>query len=386
MSLAEHATRRNLFATFLTLVLVYWLFMSGSSHKVASNQPLAPPKGAPSFKRTIVAVGDLHGDYENMMEVLKMSGAVAKNGTWSGNVDYLVQTGDIIDRGDEVIKMYRYIEGLRGQARAHGGDVRSHLGNHEVMNLIGDWRFVPPAEISTFGGIEARQKLLSTGWIGAAWRANYSVTTRLPLHPSLGAINIDYDETTAASLQDLSHAALSFCHGGLSPTYSKLTPYPSSINDIGSRLVARLQDRKVQPKPHPPHPYAGLPKGTTAEEVELYEADGPLWYRGWAMDKEVVACKAVDNLLKKIGVRRLIMGHTPHFSHILSRCDGKIILIDTGISHAYGGILSAAKFTYTLWPSKTEGMWIARDLVTAIYPDGEDVLVDDVREIRANFL
>ncbi|KAG8877968.1 hypothetical protein FRB98_006424 [Tulasnella sp. 332] len=321
-----------------------------------------------------------------MMEVLRMSGAVTQNDTWTGNVDYLVQTGDIVDRGDDVIKMYAYVESLRAEARAHGGDVLSHFGNHEMMNLVGDWRFVPPSEISTFGGIEARQKILTSGWIGAAWRANYSISTRLPLHPSMGTINTDYDETTAASLQDLSHAALSFCHGGLSPTYSKLTPYPSALNNVGSKLVARLQDREVQPKPHPPYPYAGLPLGTTGEEEELYEADGPLWYRGWAMDKEAVACKAVDDVLKKIGVRRLVMGHTPHFAHILSRCDGKIIIIDTGISHAYGGILSAAKFTYTLWPSKTKGVWIARDLVTAIYPDGEDVLIDDIREIRADFL
>lgn len=48
------------------------------------------------------------------------------------------------------------------------------------------------------------------------------------------------------------------------------------------------------------------------------------------MDKEAVACKAVDAVMKKMGVRRLVMGHTPHFAHILSRCDGKIIIIDTG--------------------------------------------------------
>lgn len=108
---------------------------------------------------------------------------------------------------------------------------------------------------------------MTSGWIGAAWRANYSIATRLPLHPALGAIDTDHDETTAASLQDLSHAALSFCHGGLSPTYSRLTPYPGAVNEVGLRLVARLQDREVQPRPHPPYPYEGLPLGTTGEEV-----------------------------------------------------------------------------------------------------------------------
>ena len=51
-----------------------------------------------SFKRRIVAVGDLHGDLPNAFEVLKMAGVVTEEGHWSGNVDFFVQTGDIIDR------------------------------------------------------------------------------------------------------------------------------------------------------------------------------------------------------------------------------------------------------------------------------------------------
>lgn len=107
---------------------------------------------------------------------------------------------------------------------------------------------------------------MTKGFIGKAWRANYSITTRLPLHPSLGAVNLDYDESTVESLQDLSHAALSFLHGGLSPTYSRLSPYPSAINEIGATLVRRLQDR-VQPPPHPPYDYPGLPVETTRDEI-----------------------------------------------------------------------------------------------------------------------
>ena len=46
----------------------------------------------------IVAIGDLHGDVESAMEILKHSKVVDKNGDWSGKVDVLVQTGDMFDR------------------------------------------------------------------------------------------------------------------------------------------------------------------------------------------------------------------------------------------------------------------------------------------------
>lgn len=57
------------------------------------------PSGAPpSFKRHIVAVGDLHGDLPNALKVLKFSGVIDEAGDWTGIPDFFVQTGDIIDR------------------------------------------------------------------------------------------------------------------------------------------------------------------------------------------------------------------------------------------------------------------------------------------------
>jgi hypothetical protein len=51
-----------------------------------------------AFVRRIVAVGDLHGDFGNARKVLEMSGVVDEAGKWTGDVDFFVQTGDIIDR------------------------------------------------------------------------------------------------------------------------------------------------------------------------------------------------------------------------------------------------------------------------------------------------
>ena len=99
------------------------------------------------------------------------------------------------------------------------------------------------------------------------------------------------------------------------------------------------------------------------------------------------------------------MGHTPNFEvsnfsaaasiclsdngtqHMDSRCGGKIIIIDTGISHAYGGVLSALSIKYTLSPMKGEktGLWKEREVITALYPDKHTVLVVEEREIQGTF-
>lgn len=158
--------------------------------------------------------------------------------------------------------------------------------------------------------------MLTTGRIGRAWATNYTVTSRLPLHPTFGPPNTPYPpsgSTHRTLPRPFSHAAYSFLHGGLSPTYPNLTPFPSAINAIGSSLLKKLQGRE-QPPPHPPHPYPGLPHDATSDEKELYDANGPLWYRGWAMLDDKTVCAQVDEVLEKTGTRRMIMGHTPDFT------------------------------------------------------------------------
>jgi hypothetical protein len=142
------------------------------------------------------------------------------------------------------------------------------------MNYLIPRRFVYPTEIKTFGSVSARQKMISTGRIGRSWAMNYTTASRLPLHPSMGPPNTPYPPMHLHHQNDdgvvdndhyhdendpLSHSALSFVHGGLSPTYRGLTPFPSYINELSDHFLAKLQNRE-QPPPHPPHPYPKLPE------------------------------------------------------------------------------------------------------------------------------
>ncbi|KAN0092976.1 Metallo-dependent phosphatase-like protein [Tylopilus felleus] len=355
----------------------------------ADNSEVIIDEPRPRFTRRIVAVGDIHGDIENAARVLQMAGVVDEDGNWSGNIDVFVQTGDIIDRGDDTIELFQWMQDLREQAHGVGGEVINLMGNHEWMNVIGDWRYVYPSEIETWGSISARQKAVTTGWLGTSWANNYTTAARLPLHSLLGPPNTDYPPEkgsiyASANAGPLSHAAFSFVHGGLAPTYPNLSPFPSAINNISASLLHKLRSRSPQPPPHPPHAYPGLPSGTRHEEARLYGSDGPLWYRGWAEEEESKICEKVDEVLRKTGTRRMVMGHTPHLESIVARCGGKVLIIDTGISHAYGGALSALSIEYTLEPVKGGG-WKEQEVVKALYGEQDDeLLVTAVRELDGN--
>jgi hypothetical protein len=107
--------------------------------------------------------------------------------------------------------------------------------------------------------------MITHGSIGRSWATNYHTAARLPLHPSLGPVNSDYP-SAAPVPANLTHAALAFCHGGLSPTYPDLSPFPSKINNLGSSLLKKLQQRNPLPEPYPPAAERpGLANATEAE-------------------------------------------------------------------------------------------------------------------------
>ncbi|KAG8829248.1 hypothetical protein FRC18_009442 [Serendipita sp. 400] len=126
--------------------------------------------GQQNYTRTIVGIGDLHGDLPNALKVLKMTNVIDDDNNWSGKVDFLVQTGDII-------ALYKLMEKLREQAPRKGGLFLSTLGNHEVMNAIGKYTVLKKA-ISDFSRrLEVRQ-LNSSEFDSSIYYVDTSITRK----------------------------------------------------------------------------------------------------------------------------------------------------------------------------------------------------------------
>src|SRR5688572_6589927 len=116
---------------------------------VASAFTLAPRAASQSPPR-IVAIGDIHGSYEGLTTILRRAGLVDEQLHWSGGTTVLVQTGDYTDRGTDVRKVMDLLMQLEKEARAAGGQAIVLAGNHEIMNVLGDWRDVTPEICATF--------------------------------------------------------------------------------------------------------------------------------------------------------------------------------------------------------------------------------------------
>ncbi|KNA08919.1 hypothetical protein SOVF_158390 [Spinacia oleracea] len=103
-----------------------------------------PPTFVSAPDRRIIAVGDLHGDLSKARWALNMAGVLSSDGRdiWTGGETVLVQLGDILDRGEDEIAIFSLLRSLDIQARVEGGAVFQVNGNHETMNVEGDYRYV----------------------------------------------------------------------------------------------------------------------------------------------------------------------------------------------------------------------------------------------------
>ena len=108
-----------------------------------------------SATQRIVAVGDLHGDYQAWITIARAAALVDARNHWTGGKTILVQLGDVTDRGADSLKIVRSLQQLQKEAPRKGGKAIVALGNHEAMNLIGDNRYTTPGEYAAFADAQS---------------------------------------------------------------------------------------------------------------------------------------------------------------------------------------------------------------------------------------
>ena len=101
-------------------------------------------------RQSVVAIGDVHGDFDDFVGILQRIGLIDKQNHWAGGKTTFVQTGDLLDRGPKPREVMDLMMALEKEAGQAGGRVVSLLGNHEMMNIMGDLRYVTPENYASF--------------------------------------------------------------------------------------------------------------------------------------------------------------------------------------------------------------------------------------------
>lgn len=311
----------------------------------------------------IVAIGDVHGSFDNFVAILRTAGLIDNRRQWAGGKSVFVQTGDILDRGPASRDAMDLVRKLEKDAPAAGGLVLPLLGNHEVMRLVGDRRYISTGEYRAFQGPDSNSLRDRAYEFLVAENAKRAKAAGQPFDQrEFRKLFYDQNPPGAVEMQiafapegdygrwvrDRKVVAringIVFLHGGLTPEVAAM-----GCEGINSAVQKELQG------PMPPADPA---------KALITTPDGPLWYRGLIDDGAAPGPadqSKIDAALKAIDARAIVVGHTvtqPEY-RIKASSQGRIVQIDTGM---LGG-----EFFPGGRPSALE---IKGDVWTAIYQDG----------------
>jgi hypothetical protein len=253
-----------------------------SSYKTEKSEYHAPAR--------LFVISDIEGQYDTLKQLLWNAGVMDKHFNWTFGKGHLVIAGDVFDRGAQVTETLWLIYALEEKAYKAGGYVHFILGNHELMNMNGDHRFVHPR------------------YIELAKQSGLSYDTIYRAHTELGQWL-----RTKNVVEKIGDRL--FMHGGVSPYINRMGQPLDTINAIARRYYGIREDAIPNP------------------EFLIFSDYGPMWYRGYFVDPKATP-KQVDTTLLLYDVNKIIIGHTP-VPQVSAFYGGKVINVDA--PHARGG-------------------------------------------------
>jgi hypothetical protein len=320
----------------------------------------------------IVAVGDLHGDFDNFVTILKKPkvGLVDENLHWIGGKTHLVQIGDVLDRGDHAKEIFDLLMSLEKEAAAAGGMVHVLLGNHEEINITGialsypGYVFVDqffsflPEDFKTARWKEYLSRLpadeqakIKTQGLDIAQDPGYRAFWEKILDASKKARGRDkagqaytdnFNRTYGQWLLKKNVAIrindVVFAHAGFNLQFSTW-----KLKDLNDAFRTELEAFAVNPMK--PHLF-----GQELQPQLVYNSESPLWLR--AMERDITQGQ-MDKILANLKASKMVIGHNYMAGNdsrspvvpagdVIPLFHGKVWMIDTGIGETlYGGRLYA---------------------------------------------
>jgi len=300
----------------------------------------------------IVSFGDVHGDIDALVNFLVTAKIMDKDSTacnpiWCGGDTICVQTGDILDRGDDELACLRLLASLSRQAAEKGGSLTILYGNHEAINCIGLFQYANPG-----GNVEFEVdigKPIDDRMGSNRWRLQFAGN-----QPSRWAAMEPGGLLASAMLANMKVAVVVgrtvFVHAGL--TSGHIRKYGGVVgmnrevkewitkahhgdnNDEGNYETVDdvLRAAQIRSKAASVTMPECLGGGSDAG------ASSPVWMRDYSNPndgepKGPYVQTMIDEALKELGgdVQRMVMGHTPQF-RINAALKGKAWRVDVGAS------------------------------------------------------
>ncbi len=265
-------------------------------HEVSIREEFEQEKTSYKKVDSLYVVGDVHGRYDQVTNLLLKAHIIDKDLNWIAGGSHVVFLGDVFDRGDDVTKVLWFIHDLEGKAALAGGKVHLVLGNHEIMTMTKDLRYVSRKERN----------------IAVAHGLSYDALFH-PLDTYLGS-------WLRSKVSLLKIDKIVFAHGGI------LDIGPISLEEFNNKAYYYMQEPMYldMMKESP-----DSTKYDSNHWLEMryffYYSKGPYWFRGYV--KSDTLGPQLNSMLDKHGSKIHVVAHTT-LETITEKYDGKLLTTD----------------------------------------------------------
>lgn len=298
---------------------------------------LVPAQAARMAAARVVAIGDVHGAADSFAAILTRAGLIDAQQRWTGGNTVLVQTGDMTDRGAGMRAALDLLMALEQQAPKSRGRVIPLLGNHEVMNMVGEMRDVTPEIFATFGGEAAMREAFGPQGHYGKWLRRKSVVGQVDDTVFMHAgINPAFSEVSVRAINTRAQREIRAWDDGVDwlRQHGLVTGVPPALEAVKA-AQAELEKMVASPTRDDPETRADIAQLVPLIDLgasSLFNPEGPLWFRGFATWTDEEGAPQITAILDKLRAKRLVTGHTVQPERrITERFGGRLFLIDTGM-------------------------------------------------------
>lgn len=273
---------------------------------------------------SLYVIGDIHGRYDQLITLLLKSKIIDEDLNWIAGTSHVVFLGDIFDRGDDVTKVLWFIYALEEKAEEAGGKAHLVLGNHEIMTMTKDLRYLSRKEQN----------------IAVAHGLSYDELFH-PINSYLGSWL-----TSKVSLLKIDNIV--FAHGGI------LDLGPITLDEFNSKAYYYMKEPMYLDMMKE---YADSTKYDPDQWMRMkaffYRSESPYWYRGYVMSDTLET--QLNSMLKKHSAKIHVVAHTP-LETITQRYDGKLLTTDLKEASTELLFLVRNRKKYTKYKIDSEGI------------------------------
>ncbi|WP_167016434.1 metallophosphoesterase [Chitinophaga sp. Cy-1792] len=258
------------------------LTAEGLEIKIKSN--ISIPANTTAAPEQLFILSDIEGEFDAGKKLLIAGGVMDDKFNWTFGKGHLVIAGDLFDRGTKVLPWIWLLYTLEDKAAAAGGQVHVILGNHDVMQMAGDFRYTDARYFKNAWvmGKELKQLFAADTELGR-WLRSKNVIEKI--------------------------GDLLVMHGGMSPEILQKQLSLTQINDAVRPLL-------------------GVPrKQMPADAQVFFTSTSPFWFRGYFSDVPTPE-STIDSTLQQYGSKHIVVGHTITDTTIVQRYNGKVIGVD----------------------------------------------------------